>query len=645
MPFAARVTWWLGLFALLCISSTPAFAQPSVEGVSFAQRADGKGYVVRLHLSTPLKQGQTKITRLDNNQVEVLLYNTQLSDSLDQEPADGPIKSYIAEQRVWTAAFVFSLDADTPVEVRTYPDGPTDDQLVAFNYTGTPPADPVATTDPETDEPDTEVEPDEEDEPATDPEPVTDPEPATDPEPMPEPEPTPRPVPTPEPAPQPKPPAPEPPARTPGVDVGTDPTPSARRERIPGEFRTFIPANQIVSFLPSTTFSEFLENINPIFQEVTGKQVVDLEDRNFAINTSIVGMHFFDALELVLNQHGLTYRETERFFTVEEAPPTEMFIPNGGRRGGDADAETEDATAALATLNTRDIEIEALLFDVNLTKAREMGLNWSVFLGGENSAGGGSGGAGSEEEGRPKFFVKTEDIFDEFNDYLISPNIIEASKINEFLRVVESSGAGKTVASPSITVKSGQRGQIQIGSDIPVQVRDFAGNTITQFVQTGVIINVTPTMITEAIVDTFNAPTMDFINLDVRVERSSGRPFGANSVAIDRSQANTQVLLLDDEMTVIGGLFSTDESVSRRGIPILKDLPLLKYFFGFTQTTVSERELLIVLHAKMRDPLTQRAGRDFPTDIRNRIRRRTQENWMRVDEEESKAFPFKPEER
>ncbi|WP_369407484.1 hypothetical protein [Rhodothermus marinus] len=42
---------------------------------------------------------------------------------------------------------------------------------------------------------------------------------------------------------------------------------------------------------------------------------------------------------------------------------------------------------------------------------------------------------------------------------------------------------------------------------------------------------------------------------------------------IDRNTADTQVLLLDGEQTIIGGLYSTRESISRKGIPFLKDLP------------------------------------------------------------------------
>ena len=64
----------------------------------------------------------------------------------------------------------------------------------------------------------------------------------------------------------------------------------------------------------------FIEFVNPIFQRVTGKQVIDPDARQDPIGIAITSSHFFDALEFVLNLKGLTYRENDRYYIVEEAP-------------------------------------------------------------------------------------------------------------------------------------------------------------------------------------------------------------------------------------------------------------------------------------------------------------------------------------
>jgi len=146
---------------------------------------------------------------------------------------------------------------------------------------------------------------------------------------------------------------------------------------------------------------------------------------------------------------------------------------------------------------------------------------------------------------------------------------------------------------------------------------------------------VTPTLVTEAVADTAGAPVIDFVHLDVNVERSSGRPFGG-SIAVDRSTADTQILLLNGEQTVIGGLYSSDITTNRRGIPILKDLPPwffgLRYIFGRETKTIARRELMIALQAEVLDSLPRRARRSLPDQVLDDRRRRVEERLRQFDD-------------
>jgi len=126
------------------------------------------------------------------------------------------------------------------------------------------------------------------------------------------------------------------------------------------------------------------------------------------------------------------------------------------------------------------------------------------------------------------------------------------------------------------------------------------------------------------------------VHLDVMVENSSATPSAAGLI-IDRNTADTQVLLLDGEQTIIGGLYSTRESISRKGIPFLKDLPWwffgLRYIFGRTQRTITQSELLIVLQVKVLDPLTARASRPLERNLLERSRRELMERLERFSEQ------------
>jgi type IV pilus assembly protein PilQ len=418
------------------------------------------------------------------------------------------------------------------------------------------------------------------------------------------------------------------------------------------QIRAYIPPDQLVSFLPSTPFDRFLEFVDPIFQRVTGKQVVDPEGRSNPIGVSIASMHFLDAFELVLQFNGLVYRETDRFFIVEQAPAGEV-----GAVGAGAPAMQARSELLPANKDTREIQINAILFELNHSRVRDTGLNWSVFTGsqqsgqGGTSGGSGGGSTGQQSGARVEFYLKTEDIFDGVDDIIRAPEEIRFSDLRQFLQFAETEGVGETIAQPQVAVQSGEKGTIQIGSDVPVQVRDFAGNTVTQFFSTGIIIDVTPTLIREAVADTAGAPVIEFVHLDIKVEKSGSRPSLAGLI-IDRNTANTQVLLLDGEQTVIGGLYSTEETRSRAGVPFLKDLPPwffgIRYLFGKTQRTTNQKELLIVLQAELMDPLDTRSRRRGQIDLLEQDRLNKEEILKRfnrrVGDQAAKPTRFREEE-
>lgn len=381
----------------------------------------------------------------------------------------------------------------------------------------------------------------------------------------------------------------------------------------------YVPPNQLVSFAPETPFNEFIEAINPLSQRVTGRLIVDPLGRTDPIGIYVSGMYFLDALEVVLTRAGLSYRDTGGYFILEEVAPSvaETVTPGPGA------TVTPGVSAPVlsATAADREIRIDALIFEANLDRLNEIGTNWASIFGEGTGMGGGTGGGGAgDDQDRLRIFLRTSSFFDAISEVVAGPDLVDFSDLVQLFRWFETLGVGRTISNPSIVVRSGQEGRIQSGSDIPVTLRDFAGNTVTQFIPTGVIIRAKPILIEDASdLEGENGEPIEFIHLVVSVERSSGRA-GAAGTIIDKNQATTEVLLLDGEQTVIGGLYSTEESLTRRGVPILKEIPLIKYLFSYQARTVIQRELVIVLQTRLVDPLRMRANRTFPQDLLERER-------------------------
>lgn len=403
--------------------------------------------------------------------------------------------------------------------------------------------------------------------------------------------------------------------------VGAQERPDRRKTQ------TNIPSEQLVSFQPSVSFERFLELVNPVFQRVTGKPVVDPEERSTPIGVSISGMHFLDAFEKVLEAQGLTYKETSTAYVVQSPD-----VDGGSASSETAEAEPEgEKEPSLASLATREIRIDAILFNLNLTKIRNRGLKWNeVFDPPEN-------------EGTSDFVVNTESLFESVNDVLQAPSEVPVGRLRRFLNVLEQDDVGKTISNPEVTVQSGRAGKIQVGQDVPIQTTDFSGNTVTQFFETGIIIDVTPTLITEPVADTAGAPTVNFVHLEVKVEDSNSQPTASGPV-INRNMANTQVLLLDGESTAIGGLITTQQTTARSGVPVLKDLPGwvlgLRYIFGTESTNRQKQELLIVLRAEIVDPLRARMERGVDGDLIDQRRQRAREALERLGKQATEGSRF-----
>jgi Flp pilus assembly secretin CpaC len=64
-------------------------------------------------------------------------------------------------------------------------------------------------------------------------------------------------------------------------------------------------------------------------------------------------------------------------------------------------------------------------------------------------------------------------------------------------------------------------------------------------------------------------------------------------VTFNTQRANSQILVDDGETAVIGGLTVQDVSTVRTGIPVLKDIPFLGFFFRTERERTEKRDLLI----------------------------------------------------
>ncbi len=349
---------------------------------------------------------------------------------------------------------------------------------------------------------------------------------------------------------------------------------------------TFYPDNEhVVTISKNASVNQAIDILSKISKQTINKIIVLDQDLPVPVGIEITNLNWYKALEIIAKLHNLELIEREDFIKLV---PQQKF----------SEIEVPDILKGV-DFKTREVTISAIFFELDVNKAKERGINWRALF----SKGGGSVGI--------RFGEPSRDIFDwnsssdsksldigATGDINFLGSIAKATSLFNFL---ESNQLGEVIASPQITVRDRVKGEIQVGSDFSTREKDFAGNTIERFYSTGTIIRVTPYVLREN--------GKDYILLDLSVERSSAIP-GQISTEVKRTKANTNVLLLDGEETVIGGLFINEEKKERTGIPVLKDLPWwvfgIKYLTGRDVITNARKELIIVLKAKLNPSLNER---------------------------------------
>ena len=352
--------------------------------------------------------------------------------------------------------------------------------------------------------------------------------------------------------------------------------------------RDFTPSQELVSIAPSTTLDKALTIISEVSKKTTGKIIIDTERRSMPINVDIQGFQWRDALETICRKNSLAFSEYESYIQITSGAGSETSQgPVGEGRPIQSGTVVTEIQKEVASFRSREIKLSAIFFEVNLSRLDEVGLNWSfmkstadVAVGAEFNGADNVSNAIFKTEVTPKMnFANMNFVAKFFSDYKL----------------------GEILSGPQLIVRSGEEGRIQVGQDFSIRERDFAGNLIDKFYSAGTIIKVKPQVIVEQ--------GVPFIHVNVDVERSSVTP-GAVSTIINKTQAQTNLLLLDGEETLIGGLYNNETTTVRTGLPFFKDLPWyvfgLRYLFGYDKDEVTKKELVILLKAELVPTLQER---------------------------------------
>jgi general secretion pathway protein D len=354
-----------------------------------------------------------------------------------------------------------------------------------------------------------------------------------------------------------------------------------------------IPKDQIVTLSPNLSFQQAVDLLSKVSEKATGKKIVSSVKINDPIGIELANVPYDKALVALVQMMGLIYEEKEDVILIKRKNET---------------APIQKTESTYASVDSREVKISAVFFEADLNAEKQLGVDWKLLLSKNGLDLGGNGGnpivpttSSTGTSGSTGTTTTTPTQGYQLNattNFNLGGFFGDATAI---FRAFETQNIGEIIANPNITTRDRVKGRIQVGSDFSIKQKDFAGNVIENFFSTGAIIEVTPYV--------YKEDGVDYILLSIGVERSSFTP-DPTTTEVRKTSATSQVILLNGEETVIGGLYENDQTKIRNGIPLLKDLPWwffgLRYIFGSDDIITTKKELVISIKAELVPTLKER---------------------------------------
>jgi general secretion pathway protein D len=181
--------------------------------------------------------------------------------------------------------------------------------------------------------------------------------------------------------------------------------------------------------------------------------------------------------------------------------------------------------------------------------------------------------------------------------------LFETDRFLSLLNLYANYGQLSVLSSPTILTSENKKAVINVSNSVPIvtqQVVSQTGTVTTDVLQSptnvltqnveyrdaGIVLTVTPRISDKRVVSLDVKQTVNDVG-DPRPP--SGSP------DIIKREAETSVVLRDNQTLVLGGLIRTRRASTRQGIPYLSKIPILGFLFGATVDSEQRTELLLLV--------------------------------------------------
>ncbi len=255
--------------------------------------------------------------------------------------------------------------------------------------------------------------------------------------------------------------------------------------------------------------------------------------------------------------------------------------------------------------------VEAIIAEVAVDTAQELGVQWQFFESGDS---GFFGGTNFESGGRNILNLSAGLAGDNDGDVLPGRGMnlgyvsgrssllgVEVVEIGALLRALSTDANSNVLSTPSIVTLDNHEAEINVGQEVPFLTGQFS----TQGVATGEgQVNPFQTINREEIgVKLLVTPHInegDTVVMDIFQEVSNlASSSGAVDLITNKRTINTRVMVEDGDILVLGGLISEELEEGIERVPGLSRIPLLGELFQYRSTSNVKRNLMVFIRPRI----------------------------------------------
>ncbi len=257
------------------------------------------------------------------------------------------------------------------------------------------------------------------------------------------------------------------------------------------------------------------------------------------------------------------------------------------------------------------VYVEAMIAEVNVSKAGEFGFQWAV-AGANSKIGGGvisSLATGTTNSIATIASALASDsssatIPEGFNVGIFNGDPTNGTaSLGMLASAIEKSGDGNVLSTPNLQTLDNEEARIVVGQNIPIitgtQLSSSNSNPFTTVERKdiGIKLKIKP-QISEGGAITLNV-AQEVSSIDSSVNTSG------TGIATKVRTIETKVLVDDGQIVVLGGLIEDSQSNNDNRVPLLSDIPLIGHLFRYRSRSHSKTNLMVFLR-----PTVLRDGAD-----------------------------------